>query len=183
MAVTADREAGARLRQAGDALPHASIGTVPILWYNADDGAGWDQPGWHPAWNGIQESLTLLAIHRARNRKKQADHNDRHGGDDLRPREAQHRQLNLSHTPCRSYRRRTGPSRGGRAGFLSHQTLTGSLLERTSEIMARATFTFTPSAISTSTSAESSTTFVTLPIMPPEVTTVSPRRTFLIISW
>ena len=44
MAVTADREAGARLRQAGDALPHASIGTVPILWYNADDGAGWDAP-------------------------------------------------------------------------------------------------------------------------------------------
>ena len=30
--------------------------------------------------------------------------------------------------------------------------------------------------------AESSITFVTLPMMPPEVTTVSPRRTFLIIS-
>ena len=31
-----------RLRRTGDALPHASIGTVPILWTNADDAARWD---------------------------------------------------------------------------------------------------------------------------------------------
>ncbi len=42
MAVTVDGEARRRMRGADDALPHASIGTVPILWYNADDGAGWD---------------------------------------------------------------------------------------------------------------------------------------------
>jgi inosose dehydratase len=42
MAVTADGDARGRLRGDDDALPHASIGTVPILWYNADDGAGWD---------------------------------------------------------------------------------------------------------------------------------------------
>jgi inosose dehydratase len=33
-----------RLRRAGDALPRASIGTVPILWANADDAADWDAP-------------------------------------------------------------------------------------------------------------------------------------------
>ena len=65
------------------------------------DGAGRNEPGRNPARNGVQEGLTLLAIHGARNRKKQADYNDRHGGDDLRPREAQHRQLNLSHTSGR----------------------------------------------------------------------------------
>ena len=32
----------ARLRRRGDALPRASIGTVPILWINTDDAAGWD---------------------------------------------------------------------------------------------------------------------------------------------
>ena len=31
-----------RLRRSGDALPRASIGTVPILWMNADDAARWD---------------------------------------------------------------------------------------------------------------------------------------------
>jgi inosose dehydratase len=31
-----------RLRRSGDALPRASIGTVPILWTNADDAADWD---------------------------------------------------------------------------------------------------------------------------------------------
>jgi inosose dehydratase len=31
-----------RLRRSGDALPRASIGTVPILWANADDAADWD---------------------------------------------------------------------------------------------------------------------------------------------
>ena len=41
MAVTADGDARGRPREDRDALPHASIGTVPILWYNADDGAGW----------------------------------------------------------------------------------------------------------------------------------------------
>ena len=40
-----------------------------------------------------------------------------------------------------------------RRGRSRHQALTGSPLERTSEIMPRATFTFTPSAISTSISA------------------------------
>jgi inosose dehydratase len=30
------------LRRRGDALARASIGTVPILWTNADDAAGWD---------------------------------------------------------------------------------------------------------------------------------------------
>jgi inosose dehydratase len=44
MAVTAEGDTHARLRAVGDALPHASIGTVPILWYNADDGARWDAP-------------------------------------------------------------------------------------------------------------------------------------------
>jgi inosose dehydratase len=38
-----DRDAGAGLRQAGDALPRASIGTVPIVWYNAADGERWDE--------------------------------------------------------------------------------------------------------------------------------------------
>ena len=33
-----------RLRRNGDALPRASIGTVPILWTNADDAARWDAP-------------------------------------------------------------------------------------------------------------------------------------------
>jgi inosose dehydratase len=42
MAVTADGAARGRLRGDNDALPHASIGAVPILWYNADDGAGWN---------------------------------------------------------------------------------------------------------------------------------------------
>ena len=42
MAVTAAGDARAPLRDLGDALPGASIGTVPILWYNADGGAGWD---------------------------------------------------------------------------------------------------------------------------------------------
>jgi len=44
MAVTADGDARGRLRGEHDALPHASIGTVPILWYNADDGVSWDGP-------------------------------------------------------------------------------------------------------------------------------------------
>ena len=45
MAVTVDRDdARAPLRRAGDALPRASIGTVPILWYNAADGVGWQGP-------------------------------------------------------------------------------------------------------------------------------------------
>ena len=44
MAVTADGDARGRLRGDHDALPHASIGTVPILWYNAGDGASWDGP-------------------------------------------------------------------------------------------------------------------------------------------
>jgi inosose dehydratase len=40
--VTVDRgELRARLRRAGDALPDASIGTVPILWTNAKDASGW----------------------------------------------------------------------------------------------------------------------------------------------
>ena len=42
MAVTADGDARERLRGDHDALSHASIGTVPILWYNAEDDAGWD---------------------------------------------------------------------------------------------------------------------------------------------
>ena len=42
MAVTADGDARAPLRGPGDALPDASIGTVPILWYNAADAAGWN---------------------------------------------------------------------------------------------------------------------------------------------
>jgi inosose dehydratase len=42
MAVTVDDDARERLRGDHDALPGASIGTVPILWYNADDGVGWD---------------------------------------------------------------------------------------------------------------------------------------------
>jgi inosose dehydratase len=45
MAVTADGDARGRLRGNLDALPHASIGTVPILWYNADDGADRDSSG------------------------------------------------------------------------------------------------------------------------------------------
>ncbi|HET9082786.1 MAG TPA: TIM barrel protein, partial [Candidatus Limnocylindrales bacterium] len=40
MAVTVDGDARGRLRGDHDALPHASIGTVPILWYNTD-GGGW----------------------------------------------------------------------------------------------------------------------------------------------
>ena len=41
--VTVDpREVRARLRLGGDALPHSSIGTVPILWANADDATHWD---------------------------------------------------------------------------------------------------------------------------------------------
>ena len=43
MTVTVD-QARADLRQAGDALPRASIGTVPILWYNAADGDRWEPP-------------------------------------------------------------------------------------------------------------------------------------------
>jgi inosose dehydratase len=40
--VTVDRgELRARLRRAGDALPDASIGTVPILWTNAHDAKRW----------------------------------------------------------------------------------------------------------------------------------------------
>ena len=40
--VTVDRgELRARLRRAGDALPDASIGTVPILWTNAPDTKRW----------------------------------------------------------------------------------------------------------------------------------------------
>lgn len=35
-------EVRSRLRRSGDALPRASIGTVPILWTNADDAARWD---------------------------------------------------------------------------------------------------------------------------------------------
>ena len=41
MAVTVDGDARRRLRGDHDALPQASIGTVPILWYNADDASGW----------------------------------------------------------------------------------------------------------------------------------------------
>ncbi|MFL5685614.1 MAG: TIM barrel protein [Chloroflexota bacterium] len=42
MAVTVDGDARARRRSADDALSQASIGTVPILWYNAGDDPGWD---------------------------------------------------------------------------------------------------------------------------------------------
>jgi len=42
MAVTVDDDAREHLRGDHDALPDASIGTVPILWYNADDGVGRD---------------------------------------------------------------------------------------------------------------------------------------------
>jgi inosose dehydratase len=42
MTVTVDRDARTGLRRASDALPRASIGTVPILWYNAADGGRWD---------------------------------------------------------------------------------------------------------------------------------------------
>lgn len=42
MAVTVDDDARGHLRGDHDALPRASIGTVPILWYNASDGVGWD---------------------------------------------------------------------------------------------------------------------------------------------
>ena len=43
--VTAVRGTAPDLRRAGDALPHAPIGTVPILWYNADPEVGrWDAP-------------------------------------------------------------------------------------------------------------------------------------------
>ena len=44
MAVTVDGDARAGLRRASDALPRAAIGTVPILWYHASDGARWDAP-------------------------------------------------------------------------------------------------------------------------------------------
>ena len=83
----------------------------------------------------------------------------------------------------RSNLRRREPLSWGRASraLPPSAALTGSPLVRTSEIMARTTLTRTPSAISTSISG-SSITFVTLPTMPPVVTMVSPRRTFLIIS-
>ncbi len=43
--VTAVTRLAPGLRRAGDALPHASIGTVPILWNNADaDTYRWDAP-------------------------------------------------------------------------------------------------------------------------------------------
>ena len=42
MTVTVDRDARTGLRRASDALPRASIETVPILWYNAADDGGWD---------------------------------------------------------------------------------------------------------------------------------------------
>ncbi len=43
--VTAVRGTAPDLRRAGDALPNAPIGTVPILWYNADPEVGrWDAP-------------------------------------------------------------------------------------------------------------------------------------------
>jgi inosose dehydratase len=41
MAVTADGDTRAPLRHPGDALPRASIGTVPILWYNAAGASRW----------------------------------------------------------------------------------------------------------------------------------------------
>ena len=44
MTVTVDRDVRARLRGSTDALPRASIGTVPILWYHAADGDRWDAP-------------------------------------------------------------------------------------------------------------------------------------------
>jgi hypothetical protein len=53
----------------------------------------------------------------------------------------------------------------------------GSPLARTPEIICRICRTRTPSEISNSIWS-SSTTFVTLPTRPPEVTTVSPRRIF-----
>jgi inosose dehydratase len=43
MTLMVDRHARATLRRAGDALPRASIGTVPILWYNAADGDRWGE--------------------------------------------------------------------------------------------------------------------------------------------
>ena len=55
------------------------------------------------------------------------------------------------------------------------QPAAGSVLFRTWVIVCRTTLTFTPSAISTST-MPSSCTFETLPTIPPEVTTWSPRR-------
>jgi inosose dehydratase len=42
MAVTTDRAARRRPRRDGDALPRASVGTVPILWYKADSATEWD---------------------------------------------------------------------------------------------------------------------------------------------
>ena len=42
MVVSADGDARGRLRGDHDALPRAWIGTVPILWYDADDGSRWD---------------------------------------------------------------------------------------------------------------------------------------------
>ena len=57
-------------------------------------------------------------------------------------------------------------------------SLTGSPLARTPDTIERTWRTRTPSAISTSIWS-SSTTLVTLPTSPPEVTTVSPRRKFL----
>jgi hypothetical protein len=61
-------------------------------------------------------------------------------------------------------------------------SLTGSPLARTPVIIERTCRTRTPSAISTSI-CSSSTTLVTLPTSPPDVTTVSPRRKFFTRSW
>jgi hypothetical protein len=60
------------------------------------DGAGGHEPGRNPARDRVLEGQALLAAHHARHREQQADDHDRHGGDDLRCREAQHPQLNLS---------------------------------------------------------------------------------------
>jgi hypothetical protein len=125
---------------------------------------------------GIQEGAPFLmafaspattgSAARARSRRTA-----RGGRDDLAGLETKH----LREQPCCRAR---APSNGGPGAV---QLLTGSLLERTSWIMPldqprarrrRSRPRYRPSSM----------TFETLPTMPPEVTTVSPRRTFLISS-
>src|SRR5882724_87630 len=115
------------------------------------------------------------ALHRGfreeiRNGAKAYHQRCQHDCQRLPPRKIQHRD-NLSEW-CGSWW--FGP---GLAQLAVPSSFAGSPLARTPEIIWRIWRTRTPSEISTSIWS-SSTTLVTLPTRPPEVTTVSPRRMF-----